>query len=132
MLQLFEPLLLGNLVKGEDVDIDALMHLDMLECGFREARAIHADLHEVERRMRLCVWSLQEEFVAHFLLRHFGKSLIVRAHHTYIDIVVPRQNLLPEVRANSRSSSHEVTDSMLLADAIHLSKSGIKRLLKLV
>ena len=34
MLQLFEPLLLGNLVKGEDVDIDALVHLDMLECGF--------------------------------------------------------------------------------------------------
>ena len=34
VLQFFEPLLLGNLVEGKDVDIDALVHLDMLESGF--------------------------------------------------------------------------------------------------
>ena len=34
VLQLLEPLLLGNLVEGKDVDIDALVHLDMLESGF--------------------------------------------------------------------------------------------------
>ena len=31
VLQPFEPLLLRNLVEGEDIDIDALVHLDMAE-----------------------------------------------------------------------------------------------------
>ena len=31
MLQPFEPFLPGNLVEGEDIDIDALVHLDMAE-----------------------------------------------------------------------------------------------------
>ena len=31
LLQPFEPLLPGNLVEGENIDVDALMHLDMSE-----------------------------------------------------------------------------------------------------
>lgn len=120
VLQFFEPLLLGNLVEGKDIDINALMHLDVLESGFREARAIHPDLHEVERCMGLCLRSLQEEFIAKLFLSDLGKTLIVRSHHAHIHIIVPWQDLLPEVRANSRSTRHKVTDSMLLANAIHL------------
>ena len=120
LLQPFEPLLLGYFVEGKDVDINALMHLDVLESGFREARAIHPDLHEVERCMGLCLRSLQEEFIAKLFLSDLGKTLIVRSHHAHIHIIVPWQDLLPEVRANSRSTRHKVTDSMLLANAIHL------------
>lgn len=132
VLQSFEPLLLGNLVEGKDVDVNTLMHLDVLERGLRETRTVHADLHKVERRMRLCVRSLQEIAFAEFLLRHFGKALVVWSHHTHIHIIVPRQDLLPEVRTNSRSTRHKVTDAMLLADAIHLAKRLIKRFLKLL
>ena len=34
VLQLFKPPLLGNSVERKDIDIDALMHLDMLKSGF--------------------------------------------------------------------------------------------------
>ena len=120
VLQPFEPLLLGNLVEGKDIDVDALMHLDMLERGFRETRAIYPDFHKVERRMRLRVRSLEEVFVAKFLPSNLCKTLVVRSHHAHIDVIVPGQDLLPEVSANSRSTRHKVTDVMLLADAIHL------------
>ena len=68
VLQPFEPSLPGYLVEGEYVDVDALMHLDMLERGFREATSVHTDLHEIEGRMRLGVRSLQEVAVAKLLL----------------------------------------------------------------
>ena len=132
VLQLLEPTLLGYIVERKYVDVDALMHLDVLERGFREAGAVYADLHKVERRVGLCVWSLQEEAFAQLLLRHFGKTLIVWSHHAYIHVVVPRQNLLPEVRANSRSACHEVTDAVLFADAIHFGKRSIESALKLL
>ena len=130
VLQPLEPLLLGYLVEGEDIDIDALMHLDMLESGFREARAIHANLHKVEGRVRLCVRSLQEVFVAKLFLGNLGKTLIVGTHHAHIDIVVPGQHLPPEVSANGSTARHEVTDLVLFADAIHLFKRLIERILK--
>ena len=131
VLQFFEPLLLGNLIEGKDIDIDALVHLDVLESGFRKARTIHPDLHEVERRMRLCVRSLQEEFVAQFFLSNLGKTLIVRSHHAHIHIIVPRQNLPPEVGTNGRAARHEVTDAMLLADALHLGECLIESVLQM-
>ena len=120
VLQSFEPSLLGYFVEGKDVDVDALMHLDVLERGFRETGAVHPDLHKVERRMRLCVRSLQEIAFAKFLLRNLGKALIVWSHHAYIHVIVPRQYFLPEVRANGSPTRHKVTDAVLSADAIHL------------
>lgn len=130
MLQPLEPLLPRNLVERKDVDKDTLMHVDMLECGFREARPVHADLHEVERRMRLCVGRLQEKAVAEFLLCHLGKTLVVRTHHANVDIVVPGQHLLPEVSTDGRATRHEVADVVLPADAVHLAERLVECILK--
>ena len=130
MLQSFEPPLPRYLVERKDIDIDALVHLDVTEGRFREARAVHSHLHKVERRMRLCLWCLEEEAVAHFCLCNLGKALIVRTHHAHIDIIVPRKNLSPEVRADSRAARHEVTDAVLVADTLHLAQRLIERILK--
>ena len=120
VLKSLEPSLLGYPVEGKDIDVDALMHLNMLERGFREATSVHADLHEIEGRVRLGVRSLQEVAVAKLLLCNLGKAFVVRTHHSHIHIIVPRQNLLPEVRTNGCTTRHEVTDAMLPADAVHL------------
>ena len=130
LLQLLEPTLLGYLVEGKDIDVDALVHLDVSERGLREAGAIHADLHKEERRVRLRVGCLEEEAVTKFLLRHLGETLIVVPHHAHINVIVPGQNLLPEVRADGRPARHEVADAMLPADAVHLSKRLIERSLQ--
>ena len=130
LLQLLKPTLPGYLVEREDIDVDALVHLDVAERGLREAGAIHADLHKEERRVRLRVGCLEEEAVTEFLLRHLGETLIVVPHHAHIDVVVPGQYLLPEVRADGRSARHEVADAMLPADAVHLSKRLIERSLQ--
>lgn len=132
VLQAFEPSLPGYLVEGEYVDEDALVHLDVPERGFREAGAIHTDLHEEERRVRLRVGCLQEEAVAKLLGSDFSKTLIVGTHHANVDVVVPRQYLLPEVRTDSRPARHEVADAMLPADAVHLGKRRVERFLKLL
>ena len=119
LLQPFEPLLPRNFVERKNIYIYALMHLDMAESGFRETGTIHPDFHKEERSMGFCLRRLKEKAVTHLLLCHLSKMFIVGSHHAHIDIIIPRQNLLPKVSANSRTTRHKVTDAMFVADTLH-------------
>ena len=48
----------------------------------------------------------------------------------HIDIVVPGQDLAPEVGTDGCAARHEVTDAVLVADALHLGECLIESVLQ--
>ena len=110
VLDILFPFVLGNFVKREYVDVYSLVHADVLERLLVEFRTVHSYFHKEERYMRVCLRSLHKVFISQFFWCHLYVSFIVGAWHTHIHVIVPRQNLSPEVSAYGGPSCYEISD----------------------
>ena len=131
VLDLLFPFALGNFVKREYVDVYSLVHADVLERLLVEFRTVHSYFHKEERYMRVCLRSLYKVLIPQFFWCHFHETLIVGSWHTHIHVIVPRQNLSPEVSAYGGPSCYEISDAVLLADTFYFGKNLVKGSLKL-
>ena len=105
-------------VIGQKVDKDSLIKACFDSLLRREARAAQPHLAEQRRLMRVRLGGRHDVFLAQKRRRLGDKAVIVRARHSQIDIIIPRDKAAVAQRPEHRSRIEEVRDAQLAAHAV--------------
>ena len=110
-------LFIGKHVIREKIDPNSLAHVEMSRVFFRVDGILPPDLAKHEPTVRLCSVSLQREPIIELAGSELAEPIIVFSRHSYIDVIIPRDEAPMAHRPQARTASKKILQIILFTNA---------------